>query len=429
MDFQIILAGLNHRTASVASREQFSLAPFCCRERWPVPRLNGIRESLILATCNRVEILGIGAPDSQEEIMRLWARACGAPLEELKSLAYVHLDLAAVRHVFEVASSLDSMILGEPQILGQLKEAYKKSVALGQAGPIVNQLLHRAFSVGKRVRSETAVAASAVSVSYAAVELAKRIFGALPGHRAMLLGAGEMAELAAQHLLQAGIDELLILNRTFERGQELAARFRGTALPFENLPGALIDADIVIASTGSPQPLVGPEAIGHVLKRRKNRPLFFIDIAVPRDIDPLVNNFDNVYLYDIDDLKEIVEENLAGRREEAVKAQAIIDEETDRFGRWLANLDVKPTILDLIARGEAAGRQEVAATLKKLGPVSPEIREAVESLALALVRKLNHDPIAYLKREGMGKETPLARADQVRKIFNLDWQYPSRNHP
>lgn len=429
MDFQIVLAGLNHRCASVAIREQFGLSDLCEPANWAIPSQADIHESLILSTCNRVEILGVGAENAHLTLLENWASACSAPLDELRAHAYVYHNLEAVRHIFEVASSLDSMVLGEPQILGQFKDAYRKAVESGHAGSIINQLMHHAFSVGKRVRNETAVAANAVSVSYAAVELAKRIFGALPGHSAMLLGAGEMAELAATHLLQGGIEKLLVLNRTFAHAEDLAARFNGVALPFESLADSLRDVDIVIASTGSREPVITPAHIRKALKQRKNRPIFFIDIAVPRDVDPMVNNFDNIYLYDIDDLKEVVEENIAGRKEEAAKAARIIEEETARFGRWLENLDAKPTIIDLIARGEEFGRMELAATLKRIGPVDPKIRQAIENMAYSLARKFNHAPITYLTR-GEADDRPLhTRTELVRDIFNLDAKFPSRHRP
>ncbi len=228
-----------------------------------------------------------------------------------------------------------------------------------------------------------------------------------------------MAELAATHLLQTGIDEILVANRTLARGQELAAQFHGRAIPFEGLAGRLTEVDIVITSTGSPEPIIRARDIRTVLKARKNRPMFFIDIAVPRDIDPDVNGLDNVYLYDIDDLKEVVEENLANRRDEAAKAAKIVNEEVESFARWLGSLDAQPTIVELIQRGERAAREELARTLKHLGPLDEQTRAALEIMVNALVRKLNHDPIMFLKG-GMPGEGGAARISLVRRIFNLD---------
>lgn len=418
MEFNITLVGLNHRTASVDTRERFSLGNHCNETLWPLPATEAISESLILSTCNRVEILAVGPGKTEESLRQFWVDTVKNPLSELKACSYALHDLDAVRHVFEVAASLDSMILGEPQILGQFKEAYRKAHIYKKTGPILNKLMHRAFSVAKRVRNETAVAASAVSVSYAAVELSKRIFGTLPGHRALLIGAGEMAELAATHLLQGGIDEIVVVNRTFERGQELARRFHGAARHFEEITACLADADIVIASTGSENLILGVNEVRTALKARKNRPMFFIDIAVPRDIDPQINGFDNVYLYDIDDLKEVVEENLATRRDEAEKARLIIDDETKNFGNWLKLLDVKPSIVELVERGEQIARAELAKTLKKLGPVTPAQREALEKMTRSIVKKMNHYPLAYLHSATPAMHA--ARISLTREMFKLD---------
>lgn len=420
MDCDIFLVGLNHRTAGVDVRERFALTNHCDQEHWALPCVGAVNEAMILSTCNRVELLAAGTGDVSGQMLDCWARARDADARELAPYVYIHKNLEAVRHLFSVASSLDSMVLGEPQILGQLKTAYRKAVDCRATGAILNRLLHKAFSVAKRVRTETAVASSAVSISYAAVELAKRIFGDMHPHKALLVGAGEMAELAATHLLQAGIDEILVANRTLARGEELAAQFHGRAVPFERLTEHLTGVDIIITSTGSPEPIIRARDIRAVLRTRKNRPMFFIDIAVPRDIDPDVNGLDNVYLYDIDDLKEVVEENLANRRDEAAKAVEIVNEEVDFFAQWLNSLDAQPTIVDLIRRGERMAQEELARTLKRLGPLSDENREALSAMTNALVRKLNHDPIMFLKGGGMAQEGSAPRISIVRRIFNLD---------
>ena len=420
MDCDIFLVGLNHRTAGVDVRERFALANHCDEEHWALPCTGAVSESVILSTCNRVEILAAGTGDMAEQILCNWAKARGTDVEDLRPYVYVHKNLEAVRHLFSVASSLDSMVLGEPQILGQLKTAYRKAVKSRATGVILNRLLHKAFSVAKRVRTETAVASSAVSISYAAVELAKRIFGDMREHKAMLVGAGEMAELAAMHLLQSGIKEILVANRTHARGQELAKQFNGRAIPFEQMPHYLLDVDIIITSTGSQEPIIRARDIRVALKARKNRPMFFIDIAVPRDIDPDVNGLDNVYLYDIDDLREVVEENLATRRDEAAKAAEIVNEEVAYFSKWLASLDMQPTIVDLIKKSQAIAEEELAKTLKRLGPVDDNTRNALEAMASSLVRKLNHDPIMFLKHGGMSQEGNGPRISVMRRIFNLD---------
>jgi glutamyl-tRNA reductase len=381
----------------------------------------GVEEALILSTCNRVEVLVAGRGEKLvSHVLERWAAACGRQAAELDSYIYRHQDAEAVRHLFTVASSLDSMVLGEPQILGQLKEAYRQAAEGKKTGPILNRLLHKAFSVAKRVRTETAVASSAVSISYAAVELAKRIFGDMSGYTAMLVGAGEMAELAAMHLLQAGIQRIFVANRTYERAVELASQFNGEAIAFGSLFDHLAETDVVIASTGAPEAIIHAQDIKEVLKRRKHRPMFFIDIAVPRDVAPDVNSLDNVYLYDIDDLKEVVEENLANRRDEAAKARHIVHEEVGAFMRWTEQLRAQPTIVGLIRRGEHIIEEELDRTLRRLGPVDGDTRDALRAMASAMARKFNHDPIHFLKNGGMEGETPLERIHLMQRMFRLD---------
>ena len=420
MDCEIYLVGLNHRTAGVDVRERFALTNHCDKEHWALPCQGAINEALILSTCNRVELVAAGCGDVAGQMLHCWATARNACSDDLRPYVYIYKNLEAVRHLFSVASSLDSMVLGEPQILGQLKTAYRKAADNHSTGVILNRLLHKAFSVAKRVRTETAVASSAVSISYAAVELAKRIFGEMHDQSAMLVGAGEMAELAATHLLQAGIKEILVANRTLSRGQELAAQFKGKAIPFDQLVEYLSRVDIIITSTGSVEPVIRARDIRAVLKARKNRPMFFIDIAVPRDIDPDVNGLDNVYLYDIDDLKEVVEENLATRRDEATKAAAIVAEEVEAFSQWLNSLNVQPTIVELINRAENMAQAELARTLKRLGPLDASARQALEAMLHSLVRKLNHAPIMYLKSDASAHNQSPARISLIRQIFDLE---------
>jgi glutamyl-tRNA reductase len=420
MDQDICLIGLNHRTAPVEVREKFALGAV---EDMETRLLTGpVREALVLSTCNRVELLVVGDETQLPgHVLDAWAGAVGRTAEELSPHVYVYTGGEAVNHVFRVAASLDSMIVGEPQILGQLKEAYRKSVACCSARVIVNRLLHKAFFVAKKVRSQTEIASSAVSISFAAVALAKKIFGELAGKKAMLIGAGEMAELAATHLLTSGIAHIYVANRTFARAEELAERYRGTPIPFGELYLHLPEVDIVISSTGSPTAVIFAKDVKAVLKKRKHRPMFFIDIAVPRDIDPDVNSLDNVYLYDIDDLREVVEENLAGRREEARKAEAIVEEETAAFSEWLSALDLHPTIRDLLDSGREIGQRELAKTLRRLGPdATPQTREALEILVNSLTRKLYHEPIVFLKRRAQEEGKSQGFIDLARRMFNLD---------
>lgn len=424
MDCDIVLVGLNHRTAAVDVRERFALAAHTDPENWALPTGGAIQESLILSTCNRVELLAMGRGDVAGQMKASWARARGTRPEDLDPYIYTYKNAEAVRHLFSVASSLDSMVLGEPQILGQLKQAYRKASACQATGIILNHLLHKAFSVAKRVRTETAVASSAVSISYAAVELGKRIFGTMQGHKAMLVGAGEMAELAATHLMQNGIDEIIVANRTFSRAQELAGYYHGRAVPFAELAAHLHEVDIVITSTGSPDPILHADDIRPVLRARRNRPMFFIDIAVPRDVAPDVNGLDNIYLYDIDDLREVVEENLAGRREEAVKAAAIVDEEVLAFRDWMEGLSVQPTIKELIRRGHILEEEEVARTMRRLGSHDPALREALEAMAQALGKKFLHDPITFLKEGDRAEHS--RNILTIQRVFNLDGHCANR---
>ena len=423
MQHDIHLFGLNHRTAGVEVRECFALNDQERFEQCAQALGSAVNEVLVLSTCNRVELLVVSprGEDVTGKVLSCWAGTSAKTADDLRPHVYQRSNLEAVEHLFSVAAGLDSMVLGEPQILGQLKQAYKAAVERGQARVVVNRLLHKSFSVAKRVRTETGIGSSAVSISYAAVELAKRIFGDMSDKRAMLIGAGEMAELAATHLVGAGVRSISVANRTFERAEELASRFKGKPLAFAELFSKLPDVDIVISSTGSQEPIIRARDIKGVLKKRKNRPMFFIDIAVPRDIDPDVNSLDNIYLYDIDDLKEVVEGNKAQRQMEAEKAREIIHSETHKFGQWLTSLDLQPTIVDLLGRGETLARKELKKTLRRLGPDCPdEVRAAVETMALTLARKLYHEPVCFLKRrtreEGGGEKF----LDITRRMFNLD---------
>lgn len=423
MDQTLYLIGLNHRSAEVDIREKFALAEPIPAVQKLLASTSAIREALVLSTCNRVEFLAVGrtSEDVTGRIVDIWSGICGQPPELLTSKVYAHKGLDAVTHVFTVAASLDSMVMGEPQILGQMKDAYRAAVTGGTAKVIVNRLLHKSFSVAKRVRTETGIGSCAVSISYAAVELAKKIFGSLSDKSVMLVGAGEMAELAATHLLNAGVSNISVANRTFERGQELATRFHGRAVHFYELFDALNETDIVITSTGSPQVIIRAKDMKPVLKKRKQRPMFFIDIAVPRDVDPDVNSLDNVFLYDIDDLKDVVEENMAQRREEAQKARAIVEEEVHKFGIWLKSLELTPTITDLLEQGEAVAQRELKRSFKQLGVHdTPETREVLERLALSLSRKIFHEPIVFLKRRSLEEDSARQFIHLTRRLFNLD---------
>ena len=422
MKKELYIVGLNYKTAPVEVRERFALTDPQVLEKGVVPLDGAIRECVILSTCNRVELLAVARhPDCGDALLEHWARARGETAAALKPYVYVHKHADAIRHLFAVASSLDSMVLGEPQILGQLKDAYRAALQNNTSGVILNRLLHKAFSVAKRVRTETAIASSAVSISYAAVELARKIFDDMRETQAMLIGAGEMAELAATHLVNAGIASIRVANRTHERAVQLAAQYGGEAVAFDDLARHLAQVDIVISSTGAHEPIIRAKDMREVLRKRRNKPMFFIDIAVPRDIDPDVNGLDNVYLYDIDDLKEVVEENLAGRREEAARARIIVAEETEIFCSWLKSLDLQPTIVDLIRKGESIAQAELERSLKRLGPLPEGSREILTAMLSSVVKKLNHEPIMFLKRHfAEEKDDGVRHIGLVRRIFNLD---------
>ncbi len=427
---QIVLMGLNHRTAPVEVREKLS---FSGRNLEPVSlflEMPLIREAFFLSTCNRVELLFVSRePEAAiEGAKKIWAEANEIPIAVFEPHLYFFRQREAVKHLFRVASGLDSMVLGEPQILGQLKEAYRRAAERRATGVILNRLLHKTFSVAKRIRSETGIGSHAVSVSYAAVELAKKIFGELKEKTALLIGAGEMAELAAQHLLAQGVEKLIVANRTLARAIELAERFRGEAISLEELEDYLLKVDIVISSTGAPHYILTAEQVRGLMRPRKMRPIFFIDIAVPRDIEPAVNEIENVFLYDIDDLKAVVEENLAYRRKEAARAERIIEEEALKFEAWLEQLEVYPTIVALKQKAEEIRRRELEKTLSHLrGKIDEETAEALEILTKSLVNKILHDPIIYLKNRYHKDGQQVV--DFTRKIFNLDGETPLEAHP
>jgi glutamyl-tRNA reductase len=428
---QIVIVGLNHRTAPVEVRERLAFPADTIRHALRAAvEPEGVSEGVILSTCNRVEVclLAEDARLGAEAAERFLSSFHGMPPGELRPCLYRHAGDDAVRHLFRVAGSLDSMVLGEPQILGQVKDAYAYACENRTIGPVLDKLFTKAFSVAKRVRTETRVASSAVSVSYAAVELAKKILGDLHDNTVMLIGAGEMCELAARHLLSAGARGLLVTNRTFERAVRLAADFDGTPVRFEELSVHLKRADIVLSSTGSPRFILTRDDVAAVIRARKNRPMFFIDMAVPRDIDPDANQVDNVYVYDIDDLNNVIETNLEERQREAEKADVIVAAEVEAFRRWLESQQVTPTIVSLRKKFEEIRDAEVEKALSSLGGADPKTRKVVESLASAIVNKVLHSPISSLKRETDGHGFP-EKVAVVREIFDLPEGAPPEAAP
>jgi glutamyl-tRNA reductase len=417
----ILLLGINHKTASVEVRECIAFAED--ETKSALHSLLGksfIKEALLFSTCNRVEILLVTDNKTRavEETKAFIAEFNKIPLEKFEDALYLHEGDDAVRHVFRVASSLDSMVVGEPQILGQVKEAYRTATDEKTSGVILNRLLHRTFFVAKRIRTETGIGDRAVSISYAAVELARKIFGELADKTVMLIGAGEMAELAVEHLIRYKANKVWVANRTFETGVELAKQFNGQAIRFEEISESLKTVDIIISSTGSPDYVIQRDQVKEVLRKRRNRPLFFIDIAVPRDIDPEINRLNNTYVYDIDDLKGVIDENVEDRQKEAIKGERIVDEAVIRFREWYESLDVVPTIVALRNKMESITAAELKKTLQS-SMISEQDATALHKMAGSLINKILHEPTRFLKRTGM-REDKSFYIDTVRKLFKLD---------
>lgn len=419
---EIILLGLNHKTAPVEIRECLAFngdeTLIALKELMAQPT---IKEAVLVSTCNRIEVL-LAAEDPTQATDCAKNFVAGfkkIPVADFEDSLYLHSGDKAVRHIFRVAASLDSMMVGEPQILGQIKEAYRTATIIKSSGVILNRLLHKTFFVAKRVRSETGIGDNAVSISYAAIELGKKIFGSLENKEVLLIGAGEMAELAVEHLLRNRSGRITVANRTFERGVELARRYKGEAVRFEEIPTILNQVDIIISSTGSPDFVVQRDQIKPLMRKRRNRPLFFIDIAVPRDIDPSINRISNVYVYDIDDLKGVVDDNIEDRNREAMKAERIIEEAVIRFRQWLTSLSVVPTIVDLRKKSNELMQAEVTKTLNALSPLPEKEQQAIENMARALVNKILHAPTQFLKQNGCHGDKAVS-LDLARKLFDLD---------
>ena len=391
--------GMSHTSAPLEVRERIAFPPDGLD--LAVGRLVAtapVREGLILSTCNRTELVvhaHSGAADTLKTFL-LGERRTAA--EELDRHCILRTDGDAVRHLFRVASSLDSMILGEAQILGQVKEAYAAAVRGRGIGTILDALLQRSFAVAKKVRTETGVARYPVSIAHAAVSLARDIFGELRDRVVLIVGAGKMARLAARHLIASGVRTVVVVNRSHQRGADLAQELGGGTAPWERLFEEMGKADIVIASTAAPHAVIGHDEVLRISRTRRGKPLFFIDIAVPRDVDPRVNAIENVYLYDVDDLQGVVRANQEERRHEAATAETIVLRETAAYLEWLRSLDVAPLITDLKAHFRNVGAQEMARFRSRLGPLTPEQEGRVEEMTEALVNKFLHHPIQALKR-------------------------------
>jgi len=413
----ILLVGVNHKTAPVEIRERLAFNDEACAEG--LRRLvDGeiVREGLIVSTCNRVEILGATSAEQLEfgagQLKNFLDTSGRLPTGFLDQHLYRHMDDGAVRHLFRVASSLDSMVIGEPQVLGQVRHAYSLAVEAGTAGRVLNRLVHHTFRVAKRVRNETGIAANAVSISYMAVELGKKIFDSLKGGTVMLIGAGEMAELSARHLVNAGVSRVVIANRTQETAQQIADEFGGISVSLDDMDQYLAEADVVICSTGAPNYVLTEERTRKALERRRNRPTCLIDISVPRNIDPAVGNVPNVFLFDIDDLESVISSNIREREREAERAELIVQSEVMQFQQTLRLMDVGPSIGALREKFQDVARAEMARQRKRLGPLTKEQEAAIESLLLSTVKKISHPILNQMRRFYETSEPDISQAPQ-----------------
>ena len=418
----IVLIGLNHKTAPIAVREKVFAG--CQEEKDLLSILRsfcGAGEVLYLSTCNRIEIIA-NVDASEDTVKRLCdflAMSGGLTPAEAASCIYKYYNEEAVRHLFRVAASLDSLVMGETQILGQVKDAYRQALAQNATGVVLNRLMHCSFRAAKRVRSETAIAVNPVSVSFAAVELAKKIFGSLAGKKILLIGAGEMAELTGTHLITNGAEDIIVANRSLSQAALLAEKFHGKAVSLDALEANLIEADIVISSTGAPIFIITADLIRKIHHQRKNRLLFLIDIAVPRDIDPAASSLENVYLYNIDNLQDIVDENMNVRKKEAIKAEVIVDEEITRYVSWQKEQESVPTIVSLRNKAGEIVKAEMDKASGWMQNLDKEEQEKVDNLVNSIVNKLLHTPVAALKEES----SEFSSRDIVataRRLFRLD---------
>lgn len=415
----LLLVGTSYQRAPVELRELLAYDRDLRREA--LERLSaGGAEAAVLSTCNRTEVYAVADDTAalEERIYGELATLSRLSHSELAPALYTVADEAAALHLFRVAAGLDSMVPGEAQILGQVREAYNGAREARTAGAVLHRLFRQALRVGKRVRTETAIGENPASVSSAAAELAERVFEGLAGRRILLLGAGKTADLTAANLISRGVGEIVVANRSPERGEALARRFGGRAVGLDRVEPELAEVDVVVASTSSQGFLLSAAQVEGAMKERRGRPIFFIDIAVPRDVDPAVIELEGCYLYDIDDLERVVAESVAGRREEAVRAEAIVSEEADAFRAWQLSLDVVPAISSLRARAESIRREELERAEGRLASLSPSQRRAVEALTSQIVAKLLHQPTVRMKEAAAGAEGVLY-ADAVRHLFGL----------
>ncbi|HUS10614.1 MAG TPA: glutamyl-tRNA reductase [Pyrinomonadaceae bacterium] len=419
----IVLIGINHKSAPVEVRERLAFSEAACSEGLRT-LVDGdiVREGLIVSTCNRVEVLAETTrerlSDTLERINQFLSRSESLPPSFFETHLYQHTDDEAIRHLFRVTSSLDSMVVGEPQVLGQVRRAYSIALEAGTAGRTLNRLIHHAFRVAKRVRTETGIGANAVSISYMAVELGKKIFNSLKGHTALLIGAGEMAELSARHLVNAGVSRVLLANRTADRAEHLAGELGGETIRFDELSRYLAEADIVICSTAADEYLITEQMARESLGKRRNRPSFFIDISVPRNIDPAVGKIPNVFVFDIDDLESVISSNIREREREAERAELIVESEIMQFQQTLRVLDIGPTIGALRNKLQDIARSELTRQRNRLGPLTVEQEGAIEALLVSTVNKISHPLLSHMRRSYDASDAETIQA--WRDIFGLE---------
>ncbi len=417
---KVFVVGLNHKVADVDVREKLAFnGPKLVEGLIKFKELPEVQEAIILSTCNRVELYANvnDAKRASESTKTFLSEFHNLNRGSLDNALYIYDDINAIRHIFRVASSLDSMVVGEPQILGQLKDAFELALTKKTTGILLNKLMKKAISVAKRVRTETRIAENAVSISFAAVELAKKIFTDLSRRVFMLLGAGEMAELAARHLIGSGVKEVLVSNRTYERACELASEFNGRPVKFDDFIQEMVRTDIIICSTGAPHYIITKSQMQKVMKERKQRQVFIIDISVPRNIDPEINGLDNVYLYNVDDLRGVVDANMFERQKEAEKAEKIIEEELETFLKWQSSLDSVPTIIALREKAEEIKKEELDKLFHKIQGIGEKEKEAIEYMATALMNKLIHPPTAALKEDSENKDALVAA---IRRLYGIN---------
>jgi glutamyl-tRNA reductase len=417
----LFVCGVNHLTAPVDVREQLSLEDEKVREILADLSGRGLcEEVMILSTCNRVEVYGVAeaAGEARHAAFGRLGAQRGLKLRDLEPFLYTKTHDEAVRHAFRVAAALDSMLVGEPQILGQVKDAFALARSSGTVGPLLYSLMSQAFNVAKKVRTETEVGRHAVSVAFAAVELARKIFDGLDGKAVLLVGAGQMAELAARHLVEEGALPVYVTNRTWERAQELARALGGAAVPFDELASVMASVDIVIASTAASEPIIRAADVQQALYARRARPLFVIDIAVPRNVEPSVNELDNAFCYDIDDLRSVVESNVRERRRESQRAEALVAREVERFATRLRDLEVVPTIVSLRHKLESIRRAELDKALRRLSQPDEETRQAMEVLSQSIVNKILHAPMVKLRDSSRAGHGPRF-IELISELFGL----------